>query len=144
MRLSYLSVVICAGSITFGGCGTARIVKQDQVGGILALKGDQGKAHEQAQQIMTQHCQGPYHIVEQGETVIGSRTHGGEETYATRRGTVVTRGGSSTRDVTEWRITYRCGLQPQRPGTITPVAPAGTPPPPPPASTSTSTSTSTR
>lgn len=105
-------------------CGHARVVRRNQTGGVLALEGARNKATEDAHRIMSEHCRGPYTIVEEGEHVVGTDTAGGEETYVAEDGTVVTEGGSSTREATEWRISYVCGQS-----APPPAGPANAPPP---------------
>jgi hypothetical protein len=128
-------------------CGSARIVKRTQYGGVIALQGDRGKAMEQAHKEMGTHCgAGNYSIVQEGEEVIGtdtvarSDTEYGEDTaYAegthnsgnssSTAGGQSTRGGSSTaassqtREAVEWRVHYQCGGAPAGAG------PAPAPPP---------------
>lgn len=99
---------ICA-VLLLGACGTARVVRRTQTGGVLALEGERNKAMEQANQMMMQHCQGPYTIVEEGEHVVGTETSHSDESYVTEEGTVVNEGGEVTREATEWRIRYVCG-----------------------------------
>lgn len=99
---------ICA-VLLLGACGTARVVRRTQTGGVLALEGERNKAMEQAHQMMMQHCQGPYTIVEEGEHVVGTETSHSDESYVTEEGTVVNEGGEVTREATEWRIRYVCG-----------------------------------
>jgi hypothetical protein len=138
-------------------CGSARIVKRTQYGGVIALQGDRGKAMEQAHKEMGAHCgAGNYSIVQEGEEVIGSDTvarsdtaYGEDTAYAegtsnsgnssSTAGGSSTRGGastdsaSSTRDAVEWRVHYQCGGAPAGAGGPPPPPPGGggAPPPPP-------------
>lgn len=131
-------------------CGSARIVKRTQYGGVIALQGDRGKAMEQAHNEMGAHCgAGNYSIVQEGEEVIGTDTvarsdtaYGEDTAYAegthnsgnssSTAGGQSTRGGSSTaasastREAVEWRVHYQCGGAPAGAGP----APGGPPPPP--------------
>jgi hypothetical protein len=88
--------------------GRARPVQRTQTGGIIALEGDRQKASEEASQLMAQHCQGQYQVVEEGEHVVGTDTAAASESYEGRHGTYE-EGGESTREATEWRIKYVCG-----------------------------------
>lgn len=106
------------------GCGDYRYVYRNANGGTIALKGDRDSAMEKARSAMKSHCRGPYTITEEGEVIIGQDTVAGSETGVTRRNTVVTQEGSSTRQATEWRVTYQCGYAAPAP------APAPTGPPP--------------
>jgi hypothetical protein len=102
--------VASVAALLVAACGSARTVRRTQTGGTVALQGDQRKAMEDAHNQMSAHC-GPnnYTIVEEGEVVVGTDSAGGEETYVAEDGTVVTEGGQSTRQATEWRVTYVCG-----------------------------------
>jgi hypothetical protein len=131
--------------VAVAGCGHARLVHRTQYGGTYTLEGDRNKAMEDAHAQITQHCQGPYTIISEGEQVIGSDTAAGSETYVTEDGTVVKQGGASTRQATEWRLQYQCGAnqpipsqpapygapQPQPGDPYDPQHPTSPPPPPP-------------
>jgi hypothetical protein len=106
-------------------CGSARLVHRTQTGGTIALQGDRNKAMENAHQMMQQHCQGPYQIVEEGEVVVGTDTQHGEESYVAEDGTLVQQGGSSTRQAKEWRVTYTCAAAAAPPPAAPPHAPPG-------------------
>lgn len=119
-----LSIAVICGAMLFAtACGSARVVRRTTAGGELALEGERQKAMEDAHRQMQAHCQGPYTIVEEGESVVGTDTAHADESYVTEDGTVVNEGGTSTRQATEWRIKYVCGQ----------AAPAAAPPAPPPA-----------
>jgi hypothetical protein len=147
------------GATLVAACGSARVVKRTQYGGVIALQGDRAKAMEQAHKEMSMHCGVQnYSIIQEGEEVIGtdtvaqSDTNYGEDTaYAegtstsgnssSTAGGSSTRGGSSTsassstRDAVEWRVHYQCGGAPAGGGPPPPPpgpAPGGAPPPPPP------------
>ena len=110
-------------------CGSARVVQQNQTGGVIALNGDPGKAMEAAHREMAAHCgPGNYRIVEKNEVVVGQDTVARADTHEHRDGTTTT-AGQSTRDAVENRITYQCGAGAAAPGP----APMGPPPPPAPA-----------
>ncbi|MBP6628097.1 MAG: hypothetical protein KBG28_05235 [Kofleriaceae bacterium] len=113
-------------------CGSARVVNRSQYGGTIALNGDRGKAMEGAHREMAAHC-GPnnYTIVQEGEVVVGQDTAARADTAANDDGSVTQTAGSSTRDATEWRVTYQCGGAPAQPQPA-PAGPPGPPPAPPP------------
>ena len=130
LRKTILGIALVA----FAGCGTARLISRDQYGGVIALDGDRNKAMEDGNRLMTDNCRGPYTVVSEGEEVIGTDTAHRDDTYVTKDGRVVNKGGESTRQATEWRVKYQCGGPP--PGGMPPQAPAypdpNAPPPPPP------------
>ncbi len=131
--LGKLSRSLIVGSImTLAACGTARVIHRDQVGGVIELQGDRGKAMEQASQEMAAHC-GPnnFTIVQEGEEAIGTDTFSREDQATDsktskngRRSATdsTTTAQQSTRTATAWRVHYQCGG----------AAAAGGPPPPPP------------
>lgn len=127
--------------LALAACGSARVIQRTQAGGVIELQGDRGKAMEQANQEMAQHC-GPnnWTILQEGEEAIGTDTYTRENTnagsttshdgHSTQSGATTT-GQQSTRTATAWRIHYQCngaaGPQP-----MPAAAPGGPPPPPPP------------
>ena len=147
--LRKLSRSLIVGSLmTLAACGTARVIHRDQVGGVIELNGDRGKAMEQASQEMAAHC-GPnnFTIVQEGEEAIGTDTFTQEDQAtdsktsksgrreATDSKTVAQQ---STRTATAWRVHYQCGGAavgaggpPPPPGDTPPGPPPGPPPPPP-------------
>jgi hypothetical protein len=85
------------GLVVVAACGTARLIHQDQEGGIIQLDGDRGQALNDAALMMTQQCgPGNFHLLSQGEEPIGTTT---------------TSDGSAqeVRPVVAWRIHYVCG-----------------------------------
>ena len=132
--LNRWTIMFISGAVLLASaCGGARIVKQTQSGGEIALEGERSEAMKQADKEMLAHCQGPYTIVEQGEVVVGTDTVHSDDTYVDEEtGTVVNEGGESTRDATEWRIQYVCGSSAPPPGPGAPPPAQGEPPPPPP------------
>jgi len=106
--------------------GHAELVRRDQYGGVLALKGHRGEAMEDAQQQMAAHCGGAYTIITEENAVVGEQTSGGE-TY----GRSSTYGSSTTTEVREYRITYQCGSAPpaQQPAPGPPPGASGPPGP---------------
>lgn len=131
--LGKLSRSLIVGAImTLAACGTARVIHRDQIGGVIELQGDPGKAMEQANQEMAAHC-GPnnFTIVQEGEEAIGTDTFTREDQATDsktskngRRSATdsTTTAQQSTRTATAWRVHYQCGG----------AAAAGGPPPPPP------------
>src|SRR5262245_7471025 len=87
--------------IALAACGSARVIQRTQVGGVIELQGDRGKAMEQANQEMATHC-GPnnYTIVSEGEEAIGTDTYSREDTNAasqtSRSGRSTTAGSTTT------------------------------------------------
>jgi hypothetical protein len=126
--------------LTLAACGSARVIQRTQVGGVIELQGDRGKAMEQANQEMTAHC-GPnnYTIIQEGEEVVGQDTFVREDTSSgqntsrdgrrTHSGSTTT-GQASTRDATAWRVHYQCNNA-GPPPPVAPMGGGGEPPPPP-------------
>jgi hypothetical protein len=71
-------------------CGSARQVKREARGGIIAIHGERHESMKEAREMMLEHCRGPYQIVEEGEMKVA--------------------GGKRT----EWRLRYRCDLTPRK------------------------------
>lgn len=129
--------------LALAACGSARVIQRTQVGGIIELQGDRGKAMEQANQEMAAHC-GPnnYTIIQEGEEVIGTDTYTREDTSASshtsrsgrhQHAGSTTTGQTSTRAATAWRVHYQCnGAMGPAPMGPAPQPAAGGPPPPPP------------
>jgi hypothetical protein len=116
-------------------CGGIRYVSRTQTGGTIALNGlDHEKSMEGARQAMAQHCNGQYTVTEEGEAVIGqtvatsaaadTREHRDNRGESTRASQVTT-----TKQETEWRVTYVCGYAPppSAGGAGPPSAPPGYP-----------------
>ena len=74
--LSKLSRGLLLGSLAvLAACGAARVIHQDQMGGVIELQGDQGQAMQQANQQMAAHCgANNFTVVSQGEEAIGTDT----------------------------------------------------------------------
>jgi hypothetical protein len=110
-------------------CGSAKVIKRTQSGGVIELQGDRGKAMEQANSEMNAHCgPGNFTITQEGEEAIGTDTFTREDTAVDSRSSrsgrrsstdATTTGQTSTRTATAWRVHYQCNG-------------AGGPPPPPP------------
>ncbi len=102
-----------------GACvlGYAEVIEQDMNGGVLALKGAESHAMEDAQKKMAAHCgPGNFRIVKRESVVIGQRTDSssrrnvqaaqhGHHAAATETGSAST----VTQEVRETRIHYVCG-----------------------------------
>ena len=141
--LGKLSRSLIVGSImSLAACGTARVIHRDQVGGVIELQGDRGKAMEQASQEMAAHC-GPnnFTIVQEGEEAIGTDTFTREDqatdsktSKSGRRSATdsTTTAQQSTRTATAWRVHYQCGGAAAAGGPPPPPPGDGAPPPPPP------------
>ena len=112
--------VMAAALAVVVGCSGYRYVHRTQTGGTIALQGDRNAAMEKAKAAMSQHCGGTFTVVEEGEAVVGEDTYAREDTHTDKRGDEHTSAGASTRQATEWRVTYVCGA----------VAPTPAPPPP--------------
>ncbi len=130
MMLRKLSRSLLLGSLmVLAACGAARVIHQDQTGGVIELQGDQGQAMQQANQQMATHCgANNFTVVSQGEEAIGTDTitqqSQATDSTTSRNGrqsstdsTATTQ--QSTRTATAWRVHYQCGG-------------AGAPPPAPP------------
>jgi len=141
--LGKLSRSLIIGSLmTLAACGTARVIHRDQVGGVIELQGDRGKAMEQASQEMSAHC-GPnnFTIVQEGEEAIGTDTFSREDQATDAKTSKngrrsasdsTTTAQQSTRTATAWRVHYQCGGAAVGAGGPPPPPPGDGPPPPPP------------
>lgn len=141
--LAKLTRGLLVGSLAFvalAACGTARVIHRDQVGGVIELQGDRGKAMEQANQEMAAHC-GPnnFTITQEGEEAIGTDTFAREDQATDSKTSksgrksatdTTTTQQQSTRTATAWRVHYQCGGGPAVGAGGQP--PGGPPPEPPP------------
>lgn len=128
----FVASVLALGALT--ACGTARVIQRNQVGGVIELQGDRGKAMEQANQEMAAHCgPGNFTITQEGEEAIGTDTFSREdqatdtkESKSGRRQSTdtTTTQTQSTRTAVAWRVHYACGAGQA-------MGPGGPPPPPP-------------
>lgn len=92
VRAAVVFLALCA-------CGSARLIHQDQEGGIIQLDGDRTSAMNEAAQVMMQQCgAGNFHLISQGEEPVGTETVPG---VGSQR---------ETRPLVAWRIHYACGL----------------------------------
>jgi hypothetical protein len=105
--------------LSSGACGAARVIHRDQVGGVIELDGDHGKAMEQANQEMSRQC-GPnnFTILQEGEEAIGTDTivtaDESTESKTSKDGRKERTDNSavaekSTRTATAWRVHFQCG-----------------------------------
>ena len=88
-------------------CATTRVVKKQpgRGGEIMVHDGIFGDARADAGKAMKANCAGKkVRIVEEGEAVVGSRTHGSKSKSKDYNST-----SSYTEDEREWRIKYKCG-----------------------------------
>jgi hypothetical protein len=146
-RLLVASILSLGGLGALAACGTARVIQRNQVGGVIELQGDRGKAMEQANQEMAAHCgPGNFTITQEGEEAIGTDTFTREDqasdTKTSKSGRrqstdTATTQTQSTRTATAWRVHYACGvgqaMGPDGPPPGPPPGDQGAPPPPPPA-----------
>jgi hypothetical protein len=144
----FIGSVIAIGALgALAACGTARVIHRDQVGGVIELQGDRGKAMEQANQEMSAHC-GPnnWTITQEGEEAVGTDTFTREDQASDEKTSKSGRRSStdttttqtqSTRTAVAWRVHYACGaaaaLGAGGPPPGEPPPPPGANPPPPPA-----------
>jgi len=92
-RVWWLGLAVAA------GCGTARMIHQDQEGGIIQLDGNRDEAVRDAVQLMAQQCgANNFHLVSQGDEPVGTSM------TSSRDGS-----NSEVRPVMAWRIHYECG-----------------------------------
>lgn len=114
-------------AISLVGCATARVVtKYPNKGGVIAIpREDDSKSREKAEEMMRATCGGRgYQILKEGEAVVGSKATTETNVKRTPQKTEKkkflglefeeTTGGdnasstTTTRNETEWRITYKC------------------------------------
>jgi len=104
-----LSLTIAA-LVVVAGCdptGYADLVRKDQSGGILALRGDQNLARADAEAKMRDHCGGDYEVTVEEKVVVGEHmTTVDNETRSRRSKSGVEE--SVTSDISEYRLTYAC------------------------------------
>lgn len=109
MRTRVIGLIVAM--LTVSGCfmiqGRAEMVKRSKQGGVLALKGDRGKAMEDAKVQMASNCPGGYEIVSEEMTKVGEKTEGVEGTQY-GKGSSEKSSESITSDVQEYRVTYEC------------------------------------
>lgn len=87
--------IVALATLALSGCaGTAVIVSQTPVGGVLGLEGDHAEAMADARRQMSEHCRGAYRIL--GE-------HDSASTEVRGQG------------YTERHVEFACGAEPDRP-----------------------------
>ena len=109
MSKDLLLIMFLLGFMT--NCASTRVVKQrpGKSGIIMVREGMIGDARSEAKSIMKRNCGHKRPIViEEGEAVVGSSTRGTARTGKGLFGLKTTRGRSKTRNVTEWRVKYKC------------------------------------
>lgn len=95
-------------------CAHVRLVKKRPGrGGVIAVENGLFETYdEKAEGAMSRACRGKgYTVVEEGETVVGTKTQGAK---ASKKGKSILwsrleKNSSETRNVTEWRIKFKCG-----------------------------------
>jgi hypothetical protein len=102
--------VVAVATLGLVGCmGHAEMVKRDKAGGVLALKGDRGKAMEDANAQMAANCPNGFEIVGEEMAKVGEVTEAHGDTDNKEKGKGSTTNASSvTSEVKEYRITYQC------------------------------------
>ena len=113
--------ILCAGLVAVGavGCSNARYIQKDANGGVIAMSADNSWNRKKAEELMKEHVGAGYQIVEEKEVITGQVTTNHSDTQhelgvnsaipilpANKQVTTTT---TSTKDVTEWQITYRRG-----------------------------------
>lgn len=88
-------------------CSGIRVVQQTNRGGVVALRGPRDGAWEKAEEYMHGRCPSGFDVIEQGEAVVGQDTRVRTDT-STAGNTQTSSSTAETRDVREWRVTYRC------------------------------------
>ncbi|HFE45998.1 MAG TPA: hypothetical protein ENJ18_11000 [Nannocystis exedens] len=128
---SVLLLITVLFTATATGCGYARVFSQNAEGGVLTIYGNEKPAMENANEIMASHCgMGNYSLVSRDTVVVGQQTstqsdtnydeqggskttkgdsHSSSETQEGKSGSVSSQEISTTRDLTEVRLTYACG-----------------------------------
>ena len=109
-KLAQASLIALA-TLSFGACATTRVVQtQPERGGVIAVHESLiGDARADAITKMKANCpKGKYKIVQEGEAKVGSNSSSNGDSKSLKHGLVLTSTESQTRDVTEWRIKYRC------------------------------------
>ena len=104
-------VIFLSSVLILASCASTRVVKKrsGKSGVIMVKEGMFGDARADAKQLMKDNCGRKKPVIaEEGEAVVGSDTRGSERKRKGWFKTNVTYGSSETRDVTEWRIKYRC------------------------------------
>lgn len=104
----------------FTSCATARVVQsRPEIGGVVAIAPrDNPDARSKGKLLMADICgRKKYRIVEEGETIVGSKTSGSATQSegskrmlfsSKRRPTTETEMNAETSNVTEWRLKFVC------------------------------------
>lgn len=126
MKRGILCAAACAvGAVGTVGCGNARYIQKDVNGGVIAMSADNRWNREKAEKLMAAHVGAGYQVVEEKEVVTGQVTtnHSDTQTELGEHSVIpflpankqITTTTTSTRDETEWHITYRRGGLPTTP-----------------------------
>lgn len=99
IRLRLFFLVAFAATALFA-CSSARIVRETQTGGTVALRGSRDSAREKAEVLMREKCPSGYAVLEQGEVAYGQRA----TTTQWNRSTATTQ----IEDQHEWQIVFQC------------------------------------
>jgi len=98
-------------SIFFVSCSDVRFIRKTTTGGTVAIVGSRSDGMEKVNQMLTDHCQGPYTITEEQEVIVGEESTMTQEVKTkddTRtKSTTVTR-----QPVIEYHVTYSCNNTP--------------------------------
>lgn len=94
----FLLVAFAASSLF--ACSSARIVRETQTGGTVALRGSRDDAREKAEVLMREKCPAGYTVLEQGEVAYGQQA----TTTQWNRTTATTQ----VEDKHEWQIVFQC------------------------------------
>jgi hypothetical protein len=98
LRLRFFLAALAATSLF--ACSSARIVRETQTGGTVALRGSRDGAREKAEALMQAKCPRGYTILEQGEVAYGQQA----TTTQWNRNTATTQ----VEDKHEWQIVFQC------------------------------------
>ncbi len=116
------SWLVCVCVVFASACGYASIVRRDAYGGTLALHGSRGSAMDDAERYMAAHCGPNYSVVQEENVVVGQQTFE-ERDYSESNEFDSNQGSeqatSTTTDVTEYRLSYRCAGTPPAPASNT-------------------------
>ena len=116
-RNLWMVVALCA---TLGGCATARVEETEPgVGGTITLQPAQNaEAKDKAKALMAENCGAKkYKVVKEGYIAVGTETSGNQEEAPSQQrdlfsgkktNAVSTTSSSTTRQVKEWRLQYKC------------------------------------
>jgi hypothetical protein len=94
--------------LAVAGCGGYRVVEvHPGQGGVVAIY-SQKMPRDKVEEYMRQQCPTGYDVLGEGEAVTGSQSQGSSTAVAVGGGMAVGSSSSTSRNVTEWRIQYKC------------------------------------